>query len=132
MSFENPNLDASNEKYVPKYSAKVYEGTEGSIDIKDDPRFREILEEKCLAFLKAREVEFKNQGGTHFSKEYSGELAPSGYLLDLNGNETNELPSQNIAGDIIELENEATRDFMERYPNDADGLELRGQKIVRG
>ena len=132
MSFENPSLDNTREKFIPKYSGGVYEGTEGSIDIADDPRFIEILEEKCLAFLKAREVEFKNQGGTHFYREYSGELAPSGYLLDINGKETNELPSQNISGDIIKLEQEAARDFMSKYPEDADKLELRGQKIVRG
>jgi hypothetical protein len=132
MSFENPNLDSTKEKFTPKYSAKYYEGVEGSTDINDDSRFIQILQEKCLEFLKAREVEFKDQGGTHFFKEYPGELAPSGYLLDINGKETNELPSQNIAGDIIKLEQEAVRDFIAMYPEDADKLELRGQKIVNG
>ena len=129
MSFEDPTKN-TNEKFIPKYSGRVYEGTEGSIDIQDDPRFIEILEEKCLTFLKAREVEFKNQGGTHFYNEYSGELAPSGYLLSKDGKETNDLPSQNIAGDIIKLEQEAARDFMAKYPDGADELELRGKKIV--
>ncbi len=125
MNFESPSLNNNSEKFVPKYSAGFYEGVEGSTDIKDDARFRQILQEKCLAFLKARTEQFEDQGGTHFEQEYSGELAPSGYLLDKNGVETNELPSQNIAGDIVRLEKEAVDDFIKLYPEDIEKFGLK-------
>jgi len=119
MSFENPNLSSIEKKFEPKYSGGVYQGVEGTTNVEEDARFREMFEEKCLAYLKAKTEEYnKTQGGWFFSEEHSGELALSGYLLDKRGNETPFLPSQNIGADYEKLKKEAIQEFADRYPED--------------
>jgi len=65
-----------------------------------------------LNYLKTKDAEW-------FNREFSGEVAPSGYLLDKNGKETNLLSSQNITAGIEEVTAQAQAKFTEMYPEDA-------------
>ncbi len=73
--------------------------------MRNDPRFKGLVEEKSLAYLKAKDASW-------FRKNYNGEVSPSGYLLDAKGKETNFLPSQNISIGIVQVEKEAEEAYL--------------------
>ena len=80
--------------------------------LKQDPRYKQLVEEASLRYLKERDA-------TWFYKNYSGGRSANGYLLDRNGRETNFLPSQNISGGIVNIRARAKTEFMRLYPEDA-------------
>lgn len=107
-SMKKSQLEESESNKQPSLekSAKI-ETLKDSEEIKDDPRFKELLEKESLNHLKQNDKEY-------FYRYYSGEIAPSGYLIGKDGKETNSLPSQNIQN-IKPIEKEALRRFMELY-----------------
>ncbi len=90
-------------------SGKYYQG-DNSGSLKGDPRYRKIEEEEALRFLQTKDADW-------FSKNYTGQTAPSGYLIDKNGKETNTLPSQAITNGIEEVEAAARKRFASTYPD---------------
>ncbi len=74
-------------------------------EMKNDPRYKGLVEERSLAYLKAKDAAW-------FSKNFSGEVAPSGYLMDTKGKETNYLPSQNITAEFDRIQKEAEEAYL--------------------
>lgn len=86
--------------------------------VENDPQFRQLLQANSLRYLETQDREW-------FHRDFSGQVAPSGYLLDNNGNETPFLPSQNVGPAGWEDVNRQTReDFARLYPDIAKGYEI--------
>lgn len=81
--------------------------------IDDDRRYQKLIEDASLEYLKTKDRDW-------FYKNFSGELAPSGYLLDKKGQETNFLPSQNISAGWSEVAEKAKLEFEIKYPQEAE------------
>lgn len=94
------------------FTGGYYKGGDSGF-FQDDPRYRQIEQEEALRFLTTKDASW-------FYREYSGELAPSGYLLDKRGQETNTLPTQAIGAGIEDVEAAARERFRERYPDAAN------------
>ncbi len=62
--------------------------------------YNAALQEASLEYLLANDAKY-------FNERYSGKLSPSGYLLDKNGNETNDLPNQLITSGFEKVESAA-------------------------
>jgi hypothetical protein len=128
MKMEKMVSGGANEKFVPKYSGEFYRGVEGSMEMGNHPAFIQILEDKCLAYLKSN-----NQEDSFFNREYSGELSPDGYLLDKEGKETDLLPSQVVGIEFFEIQKETAVEFITQYPewNKLEGIrEIKPQKYM--
>jgi len=80
--------------------------------LENDKRFKEILEAKSLEYLKTKNAKW-------FNNNFSEDIAPSGYLLDKHGKETNSLPSQNITAGYGEVSAAAEKEFNEKYPEES-------------
>lgn len=80
--------------------------------LSDDPRFKKIVEEASLEYLKTKDSKwFRNS-------IFSGEVGPSGYLLDKKGKGTNFLPSQNITAGLDEVMKNAREIFAYKFPKE--------------
>ncbi len=88
-----------------------------------DPRFKDLVEKRCLEHLKTKE-------GDWFSETFSGEVSPNGYLLNKDGDETL-LASQMIGSgkdiDLImsRIRASAWNKFRKLYPEDARAYEAK-------
>ncbi len=94
-----------------EFTGGYYKGGDSGF-FQDDPRYRRIEQEEALKFL-------TNKDGKWFFSQYSGQLAPSGYLLDRDGVETATLPTQAIGVEIRDVEAAARQRFNDKYPEDA-------------
>jgi hypothetical protein len=83
----------------------------GPTSLEEDGRYRKFIEEKSFEYL-------KNQDARYYNEHFSG-IAPSGYLLDKQGQETVFLPSQNICIGWVEVQNNAREAFTQKFPEDA-------------
>jgi hypothetical protein len=100
------SLNRQNEKSDQGAVEEAYTNLEG------DSRFNKLLEEVALNYLKTKDADY-------FYENYSG-VAPSGYLIDRQGKETNSLPSQNLGGPAFaEVEAQAKSEFATLYPEGA-------------
>lgn len=88
-----------------------------AVRIEDDLRYKDLLEKESLKYLQTKDAKW-------FLENYSGERAPSGYLIDKLGKETNNLPSQCITGGWAEVQARARQEFVRQYPKDAKQFQI--------
>lgn len=98
---------SENIPFPPTPAKEAPQAPPAEASITQDPRYQKIVEELSLKFLKSKDTAF-------FNSNFSG-VAPSGYLLDRNGNETPFLPSQNIGVHWPQIEAQAKREFSALY-----------------
>lgn len=100
----NPEIPQSDQEFIaPETGAIDLVQSQESSDHHHDPKYSEIFQRNCLSYLKTHDSDW-------FSKNYSGEVSSSGYLIDKDGNETNFLPSQCI-NNITEIENQSLTEY---------------------